>query len=81
MLKLRKPPINFGLQLVNNTKRAIWTKGYYFQKLNHKVFKILKKIDESKAPGIDDLSEIFLKDGASLLATSITAMQYVNFFW
>ena len=81
MLKLRKPPINFGLQLVNNTRSAIWTKGYYFQKLNHKVFKILKKIDESKAPGIDDLSEIFPKDGASLLATSRTAMQYVNFFW
>ena len=28
--------------------------------------------DESKAPDIDDLSVIFLKDGASLLATPIT---------
>ena len=34
-----------------------------------KVFKILKNFDESKAPGIEDLSRIFLKDGASLLAT------------
>ena len=34
-----------------------------------KVFKILKIFDESKAPGIDDLSGIFLKDGASLLAS------------
>ena len=39
-----------------------------------KVFKILKIFDESKAPGIDDLSGIFLKDGASLLATSITQL-------
>ena len=36
-----------------------------------KVFKILKNFDESKAPGIEDLSIIFLKDGASLLATPI----------
>ena len=39
-----------------------------------KLFKILKKIVESKAPGIDDLSGIFLKDGASLLATPITQL-------
>ena len=39
-----------------------------------KVFKILKIFDESKAPGIDDLSGIFLKDGAALLATPITQL-------
>ena len=39
-----------------------------------KVFKILKNFDESKAPGIDDLSGIFLKDGAALLATPITQL-------
>ena len=39
-----------------------------------KVFKILKNFDESKAPDIDDLSGIFLKDGASLLATPITQL-------
>ena len=39
-----------------------------------KVFKILKIFDESKAPGIDDLSGIFLKDGASLLATPTTPL-------
>ena len=38
------------------------------------MFKILKNFDESKAPGIDDLSGIFLKDGASLLATPITQL-------
>ena len=37
-----------------------------------KVFKILKNFDESKALGINDLSRIFLKDDASLLATTIT---------
>ena len=36
-----------------------------------KVFKILKNFDESKAPSISDLSEIFLKDSASLLVTPI----------
>ena len=30
------------------------------------VSKILKNFDESKAPGIDDLSGIFLKDSSSL---------------
>ena len=39
-----------------------------------KVFKILKKFDESQAPAIDDLSGIFLKDGAALLATPITQL-------
>ena len=39
-----------------------------------KVFKILKIFDESKAPGIDDLSGIFLKDGAALLVTPITRL-------
>ena len=39
-----------------------------------KVFKILKYFQESKAPDIDDLSGIFLKDGASLLATPITQL-------
>ena len=38
------------------------------------VSKILKNFDESKAPGIDDLSGIFLKDSASLLATPITQL-------
>ena len=38
------------------------------------IFKIPKKFDEIKALGIDDLSGIFLKDGASLLATPITQL-------
>ena len=40
-----------------------------------RVYKIITNFDESKAPEIDDLSRIFLKDGgASLLATSITQL-------
>ena len=39
-----------------------------------KVFKILKFFDESKVPGIHDLSGIFLKDVASLLATPIAQL-------
>ena len=38
------------------------------------VSKILKNFDESKAPGIDDLSGIFLKAGDSLLATPVTQL-------
>ena len=39
-----------------------------------RVFKIIKDFDESKAPDIDNLSGIFLKDGASLIATPITQL-------
>ena len=39
-----------------------------------KVFEIIKNFDESKVPGIDDLSRIFLKGGASLLTTPKTQL-------
>ena len=39
-----------------------------------KVFKILKHFDEIKAIGINDLSGIFLKDGASLLTKPVTQL-------
>ena len=39
-----------------------------------RVFKIIKKLDESKAPDINDFSRIFQKDGASLLATPISQL-------
>ena len=73
VLKLPKPPNNFGIQSVNcynkkcNLKEKLLVKKIELDK----VFKILKDSDESKAPGIDDLSGIFLKDGASLLTTPI----------
>ena len=38
------------------------------------MFKIPKDFDETKAPGIDDLSAIFLKDDAKLLTTPITQL-------
>ena len=71
MLKLPKPPNNFGIKSVNNYyKKCNLKKRLLFSKIaSDKVFKILKNFDENKAPGIDDLSGIFLKDGASLLAT------------
>ena len=43
-----------------------------------KIFKILKTFDESKAPGIDDFSGIFLKDGATLLTTPITQLSNLS---
>ena len=39
-----------------------------------RVLKIIKNFDESKAPDIDNLSGIFLKDGASLITTPITQL-------
>ena len=44
------------------------------------VSKILKNFDESKAPGIDDLSGIFLKDYLIISHANNTAMQSDNFF-
>ena len=41
---------------------------------SNKTFKILKNFDETKIPGVDDLSEIFLKDDVPLLTTLITQL-------
>ena len=76
MLKLPKPPNNFGIQsLDNHCKKSNLKEKLLFAKIeSDKVFKILKSFDESKAPGIDDLSGIFLKAGDSLLATPVTQL-------
>ena len=59
----------------NYHKKCNFKERLLFAKIeSDKVLKILKNFDESKAPGIDDLSGIFLKDGASLLATPITQL-------
>ena len=42
------------------------------------VFKMLNILDQSKAPAIDHLSRIFLKDGALLLATSTTQLSNLS---
>ena len=76
MLKLPKPPNNLVIQSVKNYyKKCNLNERLLFSKIeSDKVFKILKSLDESKAPDIDDLSGIFLKGGASLLAKSITQL-------
>ena len=76
MLKLPKPPNNFGIQSLDNyCKKCNLKEKLLFAKIeSDKVFKILKNFDESKAPGIDDLSGIFLKAGDSLLATPVTQL-------
>ena len=76
MLKLPKPPNNFEIQSVNNYyKKCNLKERLLFSKIeSDKIFKILKHFDESKATGRHDLSGIFLKDGASLLATPITQL-------
>ena len=76
VLKLAKPLNNFGIQSVNNYyKNCNVKERLLFGKIeSDRVFKIMQNFDESKAPDIDDLSGIFLKDGASLLATPITQL-------
>ena len=66
MLKLPKPPNNFGIQSLDNyCKKCNLKEKLLFAKIeSDKVFKILKNFDESKAPSIDDFTGIALKDGA-----------------
>ena len=58
-----KPPNNFGIQLVNNyySKFKLKERLLFAKIESDEVIKILKTFDETKAPDIDDLSEIFLK--------------------
>ena len=74
MLKLLKPPNNFGIQSVNSYhKKYNLKERFLFAKIeSDKVFKILKNFDESKALGIDYPSGIFLRNGVSLLSTPIS---------
>ena len=76
VLKLPKPLNNFGIQLANNYyKNCNMKERLLFAKIeSDRVFKIIKKFDESKAPDINDFSKIFQKDGASLLATPISQL-------
>ena len=66
MLKLPKPPNNFGIQSLDNyCKKCNLKEKLLFAKIeSDKVFKILKSFDESKAPSIDDFTGIALKNGA-----------------
>ena len=72
MLKLPRPPNNFGIQSVKNYyKKCNSKESLIFVKIeSYKLFKILKNLD----PTIDDFSGIFLNDGALLLATPITQL-------
>ena len=66
---------NFGIQSLNNYyKNCNVKERLLFAKIeSDRVLKI-KNFDESKAPDIDNLSGIFLKDGASLITTPITQL-------
>ena len=75
-VKTAKTSKQFWIQSIKNYQnKCNLNKKLLFSKIeSDKVFKILKHFDESKDPGIDDLSGIFLKDGASLLAMPITQL-------
>ena len=70
VLKLSKPPNNFGIQKMQEmqfTVKIEWSN----------VFKT-KNFDESKVPDIDYISEIFLNGGTPLLATPIAQLSYLE---
>ena len=71
VLKLPKPPNNFGMESVNNyyKKYNLKEKLIFANIDSDKVLEILKDFDETKASCIDDLSGMFLKDGAKILNT------------
>ena len=75
-LKLPKQPNNFGMESVNNyyEKCNLKKKSIFANIQSDKAFKILKNFDEINASGIDDLSRIFVKDGAKLLTMPITQL-------
>ena len=62
VLKLLKPPNNFGIKSVNNYKKCNLKERLQFSKIESgKVFKIIKNFDESKLPGINDFQKKVLK--------------------
>ena len=75
-MKLPKPVNNFRKESVNNycEKYSLKEKLIFANIESDKVFKILKNFDEAKCSGIDEISGIFLKDGAKLLITPITEL-------
>ena len=83
VLKLLKPPTNFGMQLVNSYRKK-WNlkERLLFAKIeSNKEFRTLNNFDERKAPGIDDLSGIFQHANKWLSAElNNTAMKSVKFF-
>ena len=82
VLKLPKPPNNFGMESVNNYYKIhnLKKKLIFANIQSDKVFKILKNFEETKSSGINDLSGIFLKDGAKLLTLPITQLYNLSIF-
>ena len=72
--------------LAFSKKKVCTLAGQYYEKIlqlrnfkfkftflsDEAVLKVLKDVDESKAPGLDNLSGKFLKDGATVLAKPIS---------
>ena len=79
-MKLPKPVNNFRKESVNNyyEKYSLKEKLIFPNIESDKVFKILKNFGEAKYSGIDEISGIFLKDGAKLLITPITELRNLS---
>ena len=73
--KFPSPKGFFGKTFVSEFYKNIVSENNNFNlhyTSNEEVIKIIKKIEPSKAAGIDNLSGKFLKDGAEILATPIS---------
>ena len=76
-MKLPKPVNNFRKESVNNyyEKYSLKEKLIFANIESDKVFKFkYSNFDEAKCSGIDEISGIFLKDGAKLLITPVTEL-------
>jgi hypothetical protein len=77
LIKLPKPSNRFGLDSVVSyyQNRNIGTKVFSFDNVTTEVvMKILNNTKTNKAPGLDNISGIFLKDGAEILCEPITKL-------
>ena len=71
--KLPPASLKFGMASVSTFYKQIdFQNKLVFEKIsNDSILKILKKIEISKAAGIDNLPGVFLRDGANVLATPV----------
>ena len=75
--KLPKPSNKFGLKSIFSYYKSlnIGNKTFNFQSITEDaVLKLLEGTNTAKASGLDEVSGIFLKDGADIICTPITQL-------
>ena len=74
--KLPAPTNKFGKHFVSSYYKKLNIKSifHFTPTTEETVLKILKNLETSKAPGIDSIKSMFLKDGANILAAPIAQL-------